>query len=235
MPTSDNRSLTALLAELHAQRVATWRPEDLKINIDQRRLLVATTDTSLFVQIGDTAPAFSVREVDGSVVELDRLVKSGPTVLIFFRFAGCPACNIALPYYQRRLWPVLKSLGANLLALSPQIADRLLDIKERHSLEFLVATDRDNELARHFGILYSYDEPSRQAALNKGRAIGDVTGTGTWELPMPTVLVIDRHRVIRFVDVAPDWLLRTEAEPIIEAVRTLDAAARPPREAVAFA
>jgi hypothetical protein len=38
------------------------------------------------------------------------------------------------------------------------------------------------------------------------------------------VLVIDTDRVVRFVDVSPDWLVRTEAAPIIEAVRSLSTA-----------
>jgi hypothetical protein len=38
---------------------------------------------------------------------------------------------------------------------------------------------------------------------------------------MPTVIVIDQKRVVRFADVHPDWLLRTEAEPILEAVSAL--------------
>jgi hypothetical protein len=54
--------------------------------------------------------------------------------------------------------------------------------------------------------------------------IGDVTGTGTWELPKPAVLVIDGDRVVRFVDVSPDWLVRTEAGPIIAAVEALSPA-----------
>ena len=235
MSQSDQTSLGQLLADLHAQRVATWRAEDLQINIDQRRLLVDTADRSKFIRVGDTVLPFIVREVGGSLIDSEQLLQQGPLVLVFFRFAGCPACNIALPHYQRRLHPALRALGANLLALSPQIPDRLLDIKTRHSLEFPVATDRGNDLGRRFGILYSYDEPSRQAALNKGRAIGDVTGTGTWELPMPTVVVIDRERRVRFVDVAPDWLVRTEAEPVIAAVRALVDAEDLPHKAARYA
>jgi peroxiredoxin len=163
-------------------RQAEQRAADLKINIDQRRLLVESTDRLRFIRVGDSVPPFIVREVGGSRLELERLLTSGPVVVIFFRFAGCPTCNITLHYYQRRLWPALRPLGVSLLALSPQIPDRLIDIKARHALEFLVATDHDNELARRFAITYCYDEPSRRAALDKGRAIGDVTGTGTWEL-----------------------------------------------------
>jgi peroxiredoxin len=220
-------SLNQSLQQLHAERLATWRPEDLKVNIDQRRRLVEEADADRFLKAGDVVEPFSVPAVDGSIVELDQLLTTGPVVVVFFRFAGCPACNIALPYYQRRLYPALRELGATLLALSPQIPDRLLAIKEKHSLEFLVAADLHNELGRRFGILYTADEASQAAARARGTSIGDVTGTGTWELPMPTVIVIDRHRTARFVDVSPDWLVRTEAEPIIEAVRAATVADRP--------
>ena len=215
-------SVVQLLADLHAQRVATWRPEDLQVNIDQRKTLLDTANRDRFVKSGDVIEPFSVPEVGGGIIELDGLLETGPVVLIFFRFAGCPACNIALPYYQRQLWPQLQDLGAQLLALSPQIPDRLLDIKQRHGLEFLVASDLGNDIGRRLGLLYSFDEASRRAALERGNSIGDVTGTGTWELPMPAVVVIDASRVVRFAEVSPDWLVRTEAEPIVQAVPEID-------------
>src|ERR1700722_13156131 len=129
-------SLRQLLADLHAHRVATWRPETLQVNIDQRRRLVEGADRAAFVKVGDRIESFSVPEVRGNIVELDSVLEKGPVVVIFFRFAGCPACNIALPYYQRQLLPHLRALGATLLALSPQIPDRLLDIRQRHGLDF---------------------------------------------------------------------------------------------------
>jgi peroxiredoxin len=196
-------------------------PAKLQVNIDQRKTLVETADSSKFVKVGDKVEAFSLPEVDGGSVTLDGLLKSGPAVLVFFRFEGCPACNLALPYYQRNLLPGLKKLGASLVAVSPQVPERLVEIKKRHSLDFAVASDLGNDLARRFGILYTFDEASQRQSLASGRPIGDVTGTGTWELPQPTVVVIDRNKVVRFADVHPDWLVRTEAEPVIEAVTKL--------------
>ena len=214
-------SLGQLLADLHATRVATWAPEALKINVDQRRTLVETADRAGFIKAGDVVEPFSLREVGGGEISLEGLLADGPAVLVFFRFAGCPACNIALPYYDRVLWPALRALGASFTAISPQVSERLADIKARHDFDFNVASDLGNALGRRFGILYSYDEPSRQAGLAAGNVIGDVTGTGTWELPMPTIVVIGQDRVVRFADVSPDWLDRTEAQPVIEAVRAL--------------
>jgi peroxiredoxin len=221
MPNHHKESLRQLLADLHAERVATMDPKALKINIDQRQLLVDTADRKRFAKAGDTLTSFSLQEINTGELTLDSLLEQGPAVLIFFRFAGCPACNIALPYYQRQLAPSLKKLGATLVAVSPQVPERLVDIKLRHNFDFQVASDIDNKLARQLGILYTFDQPSQQAGIASGKPIGEVTGTGTWELPMPTVLVIDRDRTIRFIDVAPDWLVRTEAEPILDAVKEI--------------
>lgn len=221
MPTNNQESLRQLLADLHAERVATMAPEALQINIDQRQLLVDTVDRTSFARVGATLASFRLEEVSHGEITLDALLERGPVVLIFFRFAGCPACNIALPYYQRQLAPSLKELGVTLVAVSPQVPQRLADIKLRHGFDFLVASDRDNKLACQLGILYTFNHASQQAALANGKTIGEVTGTGTWELPMPTALVIDRERVIRFIDVAPDWLVRTEAETILAAVKEI--------------
>jgi peroxiredoxin len=215
-----SKSLHDRLAELHAARVATWDPAALKINIDQRRRLVESANPADWIDVGDRFPDFRLRDVEGGDLTLEHLIAEGPAVLIFFRFAGCPACNIALPYYAEALFPGLEALGASLTAVSPQIPERLVEIKRRHDLPFRVASDL-NMLGGRLGILYEFDEASKASAKAKGSFIGETTGTGDWRLPMPAVVVIDRTSVVAFRDVSPDWLERTEAEPILEAVRGL--------------
>jgi peroxiredoxin len=216
-----SKSLKERLADLHAERERTWDPAVLRINVDQRRTLVETADPTRWVQVGQRLEPFVLKDVEGGDLPLERLLERGPAVLVFFRFAGCPACNIALPYYEERLAPALRDLGATLVAVSPQIPERLMDIKVRHGLSFKVASDLGNDLGRQFGILYTADEASQAAQRAKGAFIGETTGTGTWELPQPAVVVIDHERVVRFVDVSPDWLVRTEAEPVLEAIRDI--------------
>jgi peroxiredoxin len=216
---SEIETVNGLLADLHAQRVATYKPEDLAVNVNQRQLLVDTFKRAAAVKPGDVVENFSLPDVDGGVVALDDLLARGPAVLLFFRFAGCPACNLALPYYQRQLYPGLRGLGATLVAISPQVPERLVEIKQRHGLEFFVASDTGNALGRKFGITFEADEASQQSIRAKGVNLGDVTGTGTWELPMPALIVIGQDRVVRFADISPDWLVRTEAGPVLDAVR----------------
>jgi peroxiredoxin len=214
-------SVTQLLADLHAYRLRTMAPADLQLNIDQRQLLEDTADRAGFVKAGDVVEPFALPEVLGGTVELERLLAEGPVVLLFFRYEGCPACNIALRYYQTELYPALTALGATLVALSPQVPHRLAAIKNRFGFGFPVVSDTDNGLARRFGITFTASPASQAHARAHGSDLGEVLGTGQWELPMPTIVVIGQDRVVRFADVHPDWLVRTEAEAVIEAVRPL--------------
>jgi peroxiredoxin len=231
---SQKESLHQIFRDLHAERVRTMDPAKLQININQRQTLVETADPSKWVKAGDKVKPFDLPEVDGGRVTLNGLLERGPVVLVFFRFEGCPACNLALPYYQRNLLPGLRELGATLVAVSPQVPEKLRAIKERHKLEFSVASDLNNALARQFGILYTFDEASQQSSIASGKTIGETTGTGTWELPQPTAVVIGQGGIVRFADVHPDWLLRTEAEPILAAVASLSTAPKPKAQAASL-
>ena len=218
------QSLRSRLGALHEERVRTWDPAKLQVNVDQRRELVDAFDPGKVAQIGDIVPPFELIDSEIGAVRLDELVADGPAVLIFFRFAGCPACNIALPYYEETLWPELRTHGIPLVAVSPQVPDRVGAIRERHGLSFAVASDPGNALARHLGISFEANAATR-AASQGPEWIGSLTGTNTWELPQPTVLIIERDRRVRFIDVSPDWLERTEARQVLEQLDLREAVA----------
>ncbi|EPR14953.1 alkyl hydroperoxide reductase [Sphingobium indicum IP26] len=221
---AENESLTEQFQALHRERVRSWKPENLAENVARRARLVADFDPSRTVRPGDVVESFQLAEADGTTLTLERLTAEGPAVLIFFRYAGCPACNLALPYYERQLWPRLRKAGIPLVAISPHLPETGLGaIRERHGLTYGVANDRGNALARRFGITFDRDlVPDGQPSPGW---IGELTGTGTAELPQPAVIAIDRDRVVRFVDVSPDWLARTEAPAILEAVGRIESAA----------
>jgi peroxiredoxin len=214
-------SVCALLADLHAYRQQTMAPADLQVNIDQRQLLEDTADRAAFVRAGDVVEPFSLPEVHGGTITLAGLLADGPAVLLFFRYAGCPACNIALRHYQAELYPPLAELGATLVAVSPQVPDKLAEIKNRFGFGFPVVSDTGNGLSRRFGISFTASAASQAHARARGGDLGAALGTGRWELPMPTIVVIGQDRVVRFADVHPDWLVRTEASVVINAVRAL--------------
>jgi peroxiredoxin len=202
-------SVVELLGALHAERVRTWAPEQLQRNIDQRRINVERFDPVGAPKVGEIVGSFELEDVQGGVLLSQDLVRNGPAVLIFFRHESCPACNIALPYYARNLWPTLSSLGVPLVAISPQVAEALVNVRRRHDFAFHVASDPGARLGRRFGLTFKSEGEPTPAAIAQGLA----------ELTHPAVVVIDADQRVRFVDVTPNWMARTEARPVIEAVR----------------
>jgi peroxiredoxin len=203
--------LVDLLGALHAERIKTWPAEQLQRNIDQRRINGERFDRTAAPKLGEVIVPFELESVENVALRSQDLVKNGPAVLVFFRHESCPACNIALPYYDRNLWPTLSSLGIPLVAISPQIPGSLINVKNRHNFSFQVASDAGARLGRRFGLTFKSEGEPKPESIAQGLA----------EMTHPAVVVIDANHVVRFVDVTPNWMARTEAEPVIEAVRAL--------------
>lgn len=210
-----SKSLKDRFAELQAERDRTWSADQLARNADQRRLLKERHDPAAHPQVGDRIPSFTIIDAQGRELTRDALLSQGPLVILFFRFGGCPACNVALPYYNETLWPKLQALGVGLVAVSAQVpVDPVL--AQRHDLGFPVASDPEYALARHLGItFFPDDQPTPPADANW---IGATLGTFSYEIDQPAAFVLDAEGRVLFLDVSPDWLDRTESETILAAL-----------------
>jgi hypothetical protein len=107
------------------------------------------------------------------------------------------------------------------VAVVRQVPERLVDIKIRHGLSFKVASDLGNALGRRLGILYTADEaslgPTRQApssARPRARGPGERPNQPSSSSTMSASSASSTS--------APTGWSRTEAEPVLEAVRDIN-------------
>ena len=170
------------------------------------------------VKVGDTLASFTLRNAVGEPVSLHDLLATGPAVLVFYRGGWCPYCNLALRTYQRELLPQLEARGATLAAISPQTPDQSLSTAEKAALTFEVLSDPGSRLARRIGIAFEQAEEVLAAQRKLGLDLAQVNEERSTELPMPTVLIVDPDRTVRFVEVHPDYTTRTEVADIIDAL-----------------
>ncbi|HET6951891.1 MAG TPA: peroxiredoxin-like family protein [Acidimicrobiales bacterium] len=173
------------------------------------------------VAAGDRLPPFALPDADGTPVTLDDLLAGGPAVLVFYRGGWCPYCNIALRAYQADLLPQLGRYGARLVAISPQTPRASARTQARAGLEFTVLSDAGSHLARQLGIAFQPAAEVVEAQRSLGLDLGRVNVDGAPDLPMPTVLVVDRSRVVRFADTQADYTARTEVADIVAALDVL--------------
>ena len=139
-------------------------------------------------------------------------------MIVFYRGAWCPYCNIALRTYQAQLVPALAERGISLIAISPQTPDGSLSTKETKELTFTVLSDPGNQIARQLGILTAPSDGTRAAQLQLGLDLTQVNADGTTALPMPTVIIAGPDCTIGWIDVHPDYTTRTEPGQILQAV-----------------
>ena len=167
---------------------------------------------------GTPIPDAGLLDVDGSPATLYAVTGDRTAVLVFYRGAWCPYCNVALSTYQRHLLPQLTGRGIGLVAISPQVPDGSLSMREKHDLSFTVVSDPGNTIARGLGILTRPSDEARAAQLQLGLDLTTVNADGTVTLPMPTVVIADAGHVVRWIDVHPDYSTRTEPAQILGAL-----------------
>jgi peroxiredoxin len=173
------------------------------------------------VQVGDTMEPFTLSDATGSLISLDEILQGGPAVIVFYRGGWCPYCNVALRTYQRELVPELAQFGARLVAISPQAPDQSLTTVEKAELDFTVLSDPGSRLARSIGIAFQQADDVLEVQRQLGLNLAEVNAEGSTQLPRPTVLIVDQRRVVRFVDVQPDYTARTEVADILSALADL--------------
>lgn len=209
-----------LTATLEGSR--TQLPAEVSDAFDaDRDALDAAGVPSDVATIGTTIPDADVLTVDGSSVRLSDELGGRPAVLVFYRGAWCPFCNIALRAYQQELVPALEERGVALVALSPQKPDGSLSTKEADELTFTVLSDAGNAVAQGLGIIAPTNPDALAAQRQLGLDVTEVNADGSAELPFPTVVVLDAARTVRFIDVHPNYTTRTESTEILAAVDAL--------------
>jgi peroxiredoxin len=169
---------------------------------------------------GAPMPDGQLLDTQGRPTALTQARAGRAAVVVFYRGAWCPYCNLTLRTYQRELVPDLEARGIPLIAVSPQKPDGSLTMQETNELSYTVLSDPGNQIAGQLGILTAPSDAARAAQGKLGLDLTEVNADGTATLPMPTTVLVDAAGIIRWIDVHPNYTTRSEPPEIIDAVQT---------------
>ena len=170
------------------------------------------------VTVGHKMPDAALLDPTGVSTSLHYALGAGAAVIVFYRGAWCPYCNIVLRHYQEVLLPELRARGVQLVAISPQTPEGTDAAITNGSLDYTVLSDPGNALAASLGIVTIPTVDAREAHTALGFAVADSNADETANIPFPTVLVVNGGRVVTFADVHVDYTTRTEVETILAAL-----------------
>jgi peroxiredoxin len=205
--------LDAFKAEF-ARTAPVGRPALYDSKIEELRANFAAENA---IGVDDQASDFTLPDPEGRPVSLKNILKTGPIVITFYRGGWCPYCNIQLRAYQA----ILPALGARLVVISPQLPDGSLSTTEANSLTFDVLSDVGNVVARSYGLVWSLPEELRAALRSNNKALPEINGDESWELPMPATYVIARDGRVVLAAIEVDYRKRVEPDAILMALKSL--------------
>jgi len=174
------------------------------------------------LNVGDTAPDFTLTNAIGKKVTLSSLLKDGPVVMTWYRGSWCPYCNISLRSYQENL-PKIKAAGAQFIALTPELPDKSLPTSKKHALEYEVLTDLNNQVAKQFKIVFEMT-PWVSNAMEKFAGLKNYNGKDydNKTLPLSATYIITPDRKIAYAFLDAEYRNRATPTQIIEKLAKLE-------------
>lgn len=170
--------------------------------------------------VGDPFPAFDLPDESGTIVSSAKLLARGPLVVVFYRGVWCDYCNFELEALEQ-VYPRLKELGAELVAVSPVTMPNLRAAIRRNKITFSILSDRGNRYASQFNLAYKMSDELLAVWGGFGLDFKQVNGDDSATMPMPGVFVASSDSVIWFAEVHPLHWQRTEPATVVEAVEKI--------------
>ena len=189
--------------------------------------IAETADAVRPLAVGDAAPRFTVRTVEGETFDFDPRRLERPTLLISFRGGWCPYCNFHLSEL-RHVLPRIRAMNIDVLFLSgdrPELLYKSLSAETQGDiagLGYTILSDADTEAAVALGIAFRAPARYRQVLPARGRDIAESSIARHGILPVPAVFAVDRRGTIAYAFVDADYTVRLPADELLTVAAALE-------------
>ena len=172
--------------------------------------------------LGSIAPDFTLKNAHGKTVSLSSYLKKGPVIVVFYRGAWCPYCNIHL-HALLESEPTFKKYGASLLAVTPQTPDKSLGQVKKDKFPFEILSDLNYDVAKAYNLYFEITPELHAFYKSKfGLDIEAFNGKGRLGLPVPATFVLNQGGKIVALHAELDYKTRMEPADIVAALKTIN-------------
>lgn len=173
------------------------------------------------IKIGQKAPIFELPNPKGELISLAHLLENGPVVVTFYRGSWCPYCNLQLRALQAKLSDI-HTLGAKLVAISPEVPDGSLTKNEINEMDFIVLSDQDAKIATQYGVAWEMPEfLIEHMKVDRNLDLKKINNGNASVMPIPATFILDKAGVVTWSYVNVDYRTRSEPDEVIEALKKL--------------
>jgi peroxiredoxin len=122
----------------------------------------------------------------------------------------------------REKYSEIRALGADLVAISPQLERFNQELAKERKLPFPVLGDLRNEVARKYNVAFTLPDSMKWVYREIFKLnLPEFNGDDSWTLPMPARFIVDKRSIIVAADVNLDHTVRPEPETALDALKNL--------------
>ena len=213
-------SLAQKLAELR-DKFAKILPESATAVMEGHiELLRKSGALDQILKPGAKAPTFTLKNQHDEYISSTDLIKRGSLVVSFTRGSWCPFCSAEVRALNEA-YDQFRQAGIELVVLSPQSIDRTRKQAAAGKLKFSLLADTNNEIAKAFGLVYTFPEDLKSvysSVLNLDIQV--INEASSWQLPIPARFILDEDGVIRDVKADPDYRYRPDPSDVFDIAKT---------------
>jgi peroxiredoxin len=168
------------------------------------------------LKLGAKAPDATLTDVTGKSEKLSALYKDGPTFVIFYRGGWCPFCNIQMQNLGAAK-AAFEGKGYKIVAISVDKPDEEAKTKAKHGTAFPMLSDSDMAAHKAFNVVHAPPEAEQKALAGYGINLEAYSGKSHHSFAVPSIFLIDKAGVVKWVHVDEDYKTRPSAAQMIEA------------------
>lgn len=168
------------------------------------------------LNVGDKAPAFVLKDVDGKEVSSENLLTEQEIVVIFYRGEWCPVCTRYLSNLNDSL-EYITAKGAKVLAIGPETLENTAKTKEKTDAGFTILSDSDQKVAVAYEVLFDVtDKYAKKIKTFLRTSIAENNGSDKAQLPVPATFIIGKDGIIKFKQFDYNYKNRASIKAIID-------------------
>ncbi len=169
--------------------------------------------------VGASIPDGSdVLTMDGKPFSLNEAAASKPTVLIFYRGGWCPYCNAHLRQLRESM-PALQAMGYQLLAITPDTPEQLVQMEKDANLGYQLLSDTDVSVGAAFGLRFKLTQRYIDHVVSVQGPEKDLGKQNEGYMLTPGAFVLGTDGVIKFAYVNNNYTVRVGQEALLDAAR----------------
>lgn len=167
--------------------------------------------------VGECLPQLNLKNAKAEEISLNKFIDQKPSILIFYRGGWCPYCTRHLQGLQKVV-PELKSLGYQLIAISPDRPALLSPLAKEKGLGYSLFSDSSMKASTAMGLAFRLDDAT--FVKYKDSYNIDIEADSGYKhhlLPVPAVYVVDAEGRVQYRYVNKNYKVRLEPDKLLKA------------------